>query len=289
MGSNIIYIDWRDCDYQDLNSFGTGYNTADIIIRWNAGTSHFEHRDHYNGTTWYGISQDSTVGIWDGNRKNNTIPAYDHFQPTIPHNLTYTPNNNHPELMWNASEQFNGNVTYIIRRKNPNQSTFAIIASGITETTFIDTDVTLCCGSQIVTYQFTVEAVSGDGQNYSGECGQIYVTVKEGNFAKKEIVEIFPNEFSLKIFPNPFNPATTINFSIPEESLMKIAIYDLKGKKVKIFKSDYFESGYHFIKWDGKDENNNPLSSGLYIINITAQYLESNTYFARSNKLILLK
>lgn len=185
MGSNIVYIDWRDCDYQDLNSFGTGYNTADIIIRWNAGTSHFEHRDHYNGTTWYGISQDSTVGIWDGNRKNNTIPAYDHFQPTIPHNLSYTPNNNHPELMWNASEPYNSNVTYIIRRKKPNQSTFAIIASGITDTTFIDTDVTLCCGSQIVTYQYTVEAVSGDGQNYSSECGQISVTVKEGNFAKK--------------------------------------------------------------------------------------------------------
>ncbi|MDP8202907.1 MAG: T9SS type A sorting domain-containing protein [Candidatus Tenebribacter mawsonii] len=65
-------------------------------------------------------------------------------------------------------------------------------------------------------------------------------------------------------YPNPFNPSTTINFSIKNDSNVELSIYNLKGQKIKILVQDEFNSGDHSIMWDGDDESNKPVSSGVY-------------------------
>ena len=65
-------------------------------------------------------------------------------------------------------------------------------------------------------------------------------------------------------YPNPFNPATEIHYSIPEASMIKLNIYNLKGQKVKTLINGKTEAGFHKITWNGTDENNNSVSSGVY-------------------------
>ncbi|MDP8201454.1 MAG: T9SS type A sorting domain-containing protein [Candidatus Tenebribacter burtonii] len=69
----------------------------------------------------------------------------------------------------------------------------------------------------------------------------------------------------LSNYPNPFNPSTTINFSIKNDSNIELSIYNLKGQKIKILAQDEFNSGEHSIMWNGDDESNKPVSSGLYL------------------------
>ena len=69
----------------------------------------------------------------------------------------------------------------------------------------------------------------------------------------------------LSNYPNPFNPSTTIKFSIENDSKVKLTIYNIKGQKIKILTHDKFNKGYHSIIWYGDDENSNSVSSGVYL------------------------
>jgi len=65
-------------------------------------------------------------------------------------------------------------------------------------------------------------------------------------------------------YPNPFNPTTTISFDLPEESKVKIEIYNIKGQKVKTLANDKYQTGNHQVIWNGTDENNKSVGSGVY-------------------------
>jgi len=65
-------------------------------------------------------------------------------------------------------------------------------------------------------------------------------------------------------FPNPFNPSTTIEFSILNSSKVKLMIYNIKGQKIKTLANNEFNKGVYSIIWNGDDESSNPVSSGIY-------------------------
>jgi len=83
---------------------------------------------------------------------------------------------------------------------------------------------------------------------------------------------IIPAEFELSVnYPNPFNPTTTIEFSLPKADDIEMNIYNVLGQKVKNLYAGPIEAGNHSLIWDGKDENGNPVSSGIYIYNLTSK------------------
>ena len=67
-----------------------------------------------------------------------------------------------------------------------------------------------------------------------------------------------------KNYPNPFNPTTTISFSLPEEENVEIVIFNIKGQQVKTLYKGMAEEGEHKMIWNGKDTNNKLVSSGFY-------------------------
>ncbi len=93
-----------------------------------------------------------------------------------------------------------------------------------------------------------------------------------------------PTEMTLyQNYPNPFNPETTILYSLQEAGKVKLSIYNVMGQRVKQVVNGYQTAGHHMIIWNGRDEHNNPLPSGIYFYQ-----LEFNDQ-SKSRKLELVK
>ncbi|MCD4818584.1 MAG: T9SS type A sorting domain-containing protein [Candidatus Cloacimonetes bacterium] len=85
-------------------------------------------------------------------------------------------------------------------------------------------------------------------------------------------------------YPNPFNPTTTISFTIPEISEnTEISIYNLKGQKVRTLLNEKLEGGKQSLIWQGKDDNEKGVTSGIYFYKI-----KSGT-FSATKKMIMIK
>ncbi|MBI9030689.1 T9SS type A sorting domain-containing protein [bacterium] len=95
------------------------------------------------------------------------------------------------------------------------------------------------------------------------------------NVAVSNDVEIIAvNELSQNN-PNPFNPSTSINFSLKKNSMVSIVVYNIKGQKVKTLVSDHYNQGKHTVVWDGSDDNNRQVSSGVYFYRMLSDEFQS--------------
>jgi len=73
-----------------------------------------------------------------------------------------------------------------------------------------------------------------------------------------------PESFSIqKVYPNPFNPKTSISFSVVESGKTTIKIYDIGGRLVQTLLNDNIEAGYHHLNWHPTQ-----ISSGLYFVEL---------------------
>jgi hypothetical protein len=106
----------------------------------------------------------------------------------------------------------------------------------------------------------------------------------------KSLIEInieenkIPEGYNLENnYPNPFNPTTTINYSIPKGGNVRLEIYNSLGEIVNILQDSYQDAGNHSIAWTGKDRIGNSLSSGIYFYRLV-----SND-FVQVKKMTLIK
>ena len=94
--------------------------------------------------------------------------------------------------------------------------------------------------------------------------------------------------------PNPFNPITTIDFTIPGikagnfDHSAVIKIYDLKGRLVKVMKK-VAEVGHHRIIWDGRNSRRRAVSSGVYIYRLDVVNKSGKVLFTARRKMVLVK
>jgi hypothetical protein len=70
------------------------------------------------------------------------------------------------------------------------------------------------------------------------------------------------------IYPNPFNPTTTIDFSLSRSGPVQVVIFALDGKLVRTLLSDNREAGDYQVRWNGMGESGSPVSSGAYFCRI---------------------
>ena len=88
-----------------------------------------------------------------------------------------------------------------------------------------------------------------------------------------------PKSFKLEQnFPNPFNPSSTIRYDIPKASMVKIVVYDLLGRELKVLVNEEKTPGYYEVVLNAGD-----LASGIYYYTITTGD------FTQSRKMILMK
>ncbi|MEE9448760.1 MAG: FG-GAP-like repeat-containing protein, partial [Ignavibacteriaceae bacterium] len=92
----------------------------------------------------------------------------------------------------------------------------------------------------------------------------LYINMLVSNVADREIEPI--STFSVKAFPNPFNPKVSLDIHLNNEMNIIIEIYNIIGEKVKQIFNGSLSSGEHRFTWDGMNEANEILPSGNYII-----------------------
>jgi len=91
--------------------------------------------------------------------------------------------------------------------------------------------------------------------------------------------ETTPEEFRLEQnYPNPFNPKTTIEFTLPNQSVVSLTLYDILGREIEVLLDDELKSGVYKVTYQADD-----LPSGIYFYRIQADG------FIKAKKLTLLK
>ena len=93
-----------------------------------------------------------------------------------------------------------------------------------------------------------------------------------------------PQTFKLySNYPNPFNPATTIDFELPNPCYVELTIYNIMGQFIRKLIAEEYVSGIHSVIWDGGDDLGIKASSGIYF------YIIRAGDFTASKKLILTR
>tara|TARA_B100001750_G_C15466624_1_gene577408 strand:- start:26 stop:313 length:288 start_codon:yes stop_codon:yes gene_type:complete len=83
--------------------------------------------------------------------------------------------------------------------------------------------------------------------------------------------------------PNPFNPVTTLRYSLPQDQMVTITIYDMMGRRVRNLINRQETAGYKSIQWDFANDAGVSVRAGLYLYRIQAGD------FVQTRKMVLLK
>jgi hypothetical protein len=67
-----------------------------------------------------------------------------------------------------------------------------------------------------------------------------------------------------RAYPNPFNPSTTIEFTVPKQGPTAVRVFDLRGRQVATLVDEPMPAGQYRIRWDGRDRSGRDVSSGVY-------------------------
>ena len=94
--------------------------------------------------------------------------------------------------------------------------------------------------------------IVGDGFNTFG-------LSREGNLSQPKAYGIS------EAYPNPFNPSTSFSYTLPEDGMVQVAVYDISGRMVAELVNGFKSAGTYPVVWDAQD-----LSSGVYMVNMIA-------------------
>ncbi len=72
--------------------------------------------------------------------------------------------------------------------------------------------------------------------------------------------------------PNPFNPATTINFDLPKAEKLRVLVYNISGQMVRQLISQELSAGHHTLVWNGLNDAGSPVASGIYLLALEGEF-----------------
>jgi len=143
------------------------------------------------------------------------------------------------------------------------------------------------------TYQYSDTLLSPDNCEFFDHCHHdtpanilCGVGYYDGNDSSLVNIVQENGQFTYKVheaYPNPFNPEVTLCYSLAEDALVKITIYDVMGRSVKTLVNSQQTSGYKLVRWSGSNDDGDRVSGGLYFYMIDAGEIK------QTKKIVLLK
>ncbi|MBN1327218.1 MAG: VCBS repeat-containing protein, partial [Candidatus Cloacimonetes bacterium] len=89
-----------------------------------------------------------------------------------------------------------------------------------------------------------------------------------------DLIPVF-TDFLAQNYPNPFNPDTNISFSLQEEGIIRLDVFNMKGQLVRSLVNEELPAGYHIVNWNGKDNENKDVGSGIYLYKLNSKKFNS--------------
>jgi hypothetical protein len=89
--------------------------------------------------------------------------------------------------------------------------------------------------------------------------------------------------------PNPFNAETEIGYALPEAGYVRLCLYDLRGGQVKVLVEGNQAAGKYTVRWNGRDEEDRDLASGVYVYQLEAHAHSGMRRSVRVRKAVLVR
>ena len=206
-----------------------------------------------------------TDGHGSGKSANSSLTAVVKANvPGAPPNFSAVSNYGRADLSWGAATA-NGSaiIRYEYRYKKSSESSWSSWTS-----VGLATSVTVSDLEGGRTYNFEVRAVNGAGDGASSSSSD---TLPRSPSAKPVSLQAMPDTLAMVAAPNPFNPSTTLYLQLPMRSVVELTIYNLSGQVVRtLLDYDELDAGYHTIDWDGRNQQGQPVTSGMYLSRLRA-------------------
>jgi hypothetical protein len=274
-----------DCYVIESENSGMNFGSS-VLVSTEASTScgNFIPSFDYQGMVIDNLGNDYVVWTDFRTANSNGDPFFSKVNtpPLAPSNFSGTFYTNHPKLLWSLNVELDITGYEIWRKIIPFGGTgsYTLLTTvSNTTTSFIDYDISLGGTSEgKVFYKLRAKDYL---PNYSAYTGEVIYNYSGIN---KIFINNSPESFELlDNYPNPFNPSTTIRFSIPDKSFVTLKVYDMLGREVAELINDELETG----NFEKTFEANN-FSSGVYIYRITAMK-EGKILFSESKQMLLVK
>ena len=241
----------------------------------NSTTKSLQAPDNVNndtGSNW--ILDSSTPGEINLNQTSSDISL-----PITLSSFTAKSNNGNIQVLWITESEVN-NLGFNLYRSESEKGEFIKISDFIegagnssTQNNYSYTDTKVITGHK---YYYQLEDVSTDGKTKKHDIISVILEEQDDNIVKD--FQLFP------AYPNPCNPTTHIRFSIPEQSIINLNIYNLQGQLIKTLISENKFQGTYEVIWNGTNKNNSQVGNGVYLYQ-----LNSSTGYSKTEKIILLK
>jgi hypothetical protein len=116
----------------------------------------------------------------------------------------------------------------------------------------------------------------------SGSSFILHKAIPDQNSENENIIN--KKKSLLSNYPNPFNPSTTISYTLSESGFVDLSIYNTKAQKIKSLVNEFKTKGVWNIEWNGLDLNNKNVGSGIYFVN-----MKINNRLKKIHKILLIK
>lgn len=207
----------------------------------------------------------------DGGASNTQVQMRQKdYAPNAPVNLSRSiaepTTDRHPRIDWDNNIEIDVDTFRVYKKVG--SGSYSFLASTV-DTFYIDESDTSVYLNHVVNevelkYKIKARDFGGNDSDYSSEVTFFQKGDPPSKTAGNSDRQVPDEYFVSQNYPNPFNPETTIQFQIPESQTIQLVIYSVTGQAVRTLIDQSFSKGKHKIKWDGKDDSGNLVSSGIY-------------------------
>jgi pimeloyl-ACP methyl ester carboxylesterase len=229
-----------------------------------------------NGTTYYWRVNAANAGgtsAWSSARSFSTVVATP-LSPTLSSPSNGASNvSTSPTLSWGS---VSGATSYGVQiSASSSFASFVVDQSGLTSTSYTASGL-----SNGTRYYWRVNAANAGGTSAWSSARSFSTVVSTSVFAMGGI----PDSYALSPnFPNPFNPSTSMRFSVPVRSEVRITLYSLVGERVTVLVNDEYDPGVFETSWLAN------VPSGTYLVQFVATPRNGGVPFRLSQKMILIQ
>jgi len=175
---------------------------------------------------------------------------------------------NYVQLQWVTQSETNVSGYRLYRHSDPELESATMLSAFIQATNTSQMQVYVFWDEEVYesgTYYYWLQNLDFDGG--SDFHGPISITVNLDNSGSPVIPLI---QGISSVYPNPFNPNTSIKLGLQQAGNVKVAVYNTRGQMVRTLYEGFRDKGTHTLEWDGTDALNQALPSGMYVIRMTA-------------------